>query len=257
MKKIDDYLQQLGLSEIEAKLYRGLLEKGPTTVKDLAEFVGMKRITAHFNVENLISKGLITQSMKGARRQIIAESPERLQDLLEQKEDEIIKLKEKFPAIIKAIHTSLPKSQENKEVIVKYYEGRRSVFFLYEETLKYDEVYTFADLQKYYEVFPDTMGMFEEALEKNKKRMVWDILIDSSLARNIMAEGKYERYHTKFLRSSERFNGFNFADYIIFDNKVAIVQLDPHKPQATVIESKHMALSLKSLHEIMWELLPG
>ena len=73
MKKITDYLQELGLTEIEAAVYQGLLETGPTTVKNLADHIGIKRITTHFNVESLIEKGLIIQTKSGTKRQIIAE----------------------------------------------------------------------------------------------------------------------------------------------------------------------------------------
>ncbi|KKQ02042.1 MAG: hypothetical protein US11_C0001G0001, partial [Candidatus Roizmanbacteria bacterium GW2011_GWA2_36_23] len=46
MKKVTDYLVQLGLSEIEARLYQGLLEISPCTVMDVADHVSVKRITA-------------------------------------------------------------------------------------------------------------------------------------------------------------------------------------------------------------------
>jgi predicted transcriptional regulator len=64
MKRIVDYLQQLGLSDIEAQLYKGLLEAGSTTIMDLANHVNMKRITVHFNIENLMKKALISRHVK-------------------------------------------------------------------------------------------------------------------------------------------------------------------------------------------------
>jgi len=35
MKKLTDYLEQLGLTPVEAKIYESLLETGPTSVMDL------------------------------------------------------------------------------------------------------------------------------------------------------------------------------------------------------------------------------
>ena len=103
MKIVQDYLQELGLSEIEAKLYQGLLEKGPSTAMELATHVGLKRITVHFNIESLIQKGLVTESREGARRQIVAEPPERLKYLLDQRFESIKSLRDKFTSIVTVI----------------------------------------------------------------------------------------------------------------------------------------------------------
>ncbi len=256
MKTVSEYLKQLGLSEIEAKLYLGLLEMGSTTVMELANHVSIKRITAHFNIESLISKGLVTESRKGARRQIVAEDPDKLQTLLEDRELEIGQLKQNLPSIIESISKNSPKAKRENNVEIRYYEGKKAVHAVYQETLKADEMYSFADLEKYYEVFPETKDMWEEALKANPKRIVKDILVDSEMSRKIGLHGHYDRYFAKVLPKREFFTGFGFSDYLIFDDSVAIVQLDKNNPTATVIESKQIALSLKALHYTMWELLP-
>lgn len=256
MRNVNDYLKQLGLSDIETKLYLGLLETGSTTVMELANHVSIKRITAHFNIESLISKGLVTETRKGARRQIVAEGPEKLLELLEDRETDIKQLKQTLPTIIQTISKSIPKAKTSDDVEIRYYEGKKAVLNIYQETLKADEVYSFADLDKYYEVFPGTIDSWEKALSENPKRTVRDLLVDTPLARKIGTAGNYDRYYSKFLPKSDFFAGFGFSDYIIYDDKVAIVQLDKDYPTATVIESKQIALSLKALHRSMWELLP-
>lgn len=256
MKAVNEYLKHLGLSEIESKLYLGLLEIGSTTVMELANHVGIKRITAHFNVESLISKGLITETRKGARRQIIAEDPEKLHVLLEEQELQISQIKQSLPQIIQSIAKNIPKNSAVKNVEVRYYEGKKAVFQVYQETIRATSYYSFADLEKYYEVFPKTRDFWKEAFESNKKREVWDLLLDSPLAQTIISEKGYDRYHARILPRNSLFSGFEFADFIIYDDKVAMIQLDESSISATVIESKDMAMSLKAIHLLLWNLLP-
>jgi len=70
MEKILEYLEQLDLSEIEAKLYLTLLETGPTSVRDIAAAIGIKRTTAYLYVDQLAEKGLITKMVHSSRPQI-------------------------------------------------------------------------------------------------------------------------------------------------------------------------------------------
>lgn len=251
MKKIIDYLQQLGLSEIEAILYKGLLETGATTVKELSEHVGIKRITAHFNIERLIERGLVTQIKKGMKRNIVAEPPERLSDLLKQKEQEVELMKNSLQDTLSSLYSIIPSGKDTNGVEVKYYEGKKNVQAVYQETLLSNEVHSFVNLDKYYEIFPSTDNHFWEALDKNKNRTVCDIAVDSPLARKL-AKG-HNRYYCKFISSENFFTGF---DIQIYSNKIAIIQLDEKNTVATVMESKILYESLKVIHQTMWNLLP-
>ncbi len=251
MKKIIDFLEQLGLSEIEANLYKGLLETGATTVKDLSEHVGIKRITAHFNIEHLIERGLVTQVKKGQKRNIVAEPPERLGDLIKQKEQEIEIIKNNLQDTVNTLYSIIPSAKEESGVEVKYYEGKKAVASIYHETLLADEVYSFVNLDKYYEIFPNTDTIFWDALNTNAKRQVWDISVDSDLARKLGNE--HPRYFCKFIAKSNFFTGF---DIQVYNNKLAIIQLEQQNTVATVIKSKALYESLKGLHHSMWMLLP-
>jgi sugar-specific transcriptional regulator TrmB len=253
-RNLQNFLEDFGLSEREILLYLTLLRTGPNTIMNLARETAIKRSTTHNNVEELIKKGLVSQTNYGERRMVIAEDPEKLKFLMEQKKYNIKKLEENLPSVIGVINSLVPEARENTKVEVKYYQGDKAVFYVYELSLKADEVYSFADLDRYYEIYPDTTDLWKKAFEDNKKREVWDLIVDSKLSRSIV-DDKHPRYHVKYLPSSEFFQGFEFADYIIFDNKVAIIQLKAEETVATVIDSAPMAMSLKALHKSMWELL--
>ncbi|HEX8965543.1 MAG TPA: helix-turn-helix domain-containing protein, partial [Patescibacteria group bacterium] len=59
MNQVLLYLEQLDLSESEAKLYMSLLQTGPISVRDLAIKVGIKRTTAYLYIDLLVEKGLV------------------------------------------------------------------------------------------------------------------------------------------------------------------------------------------------------
>lgn len=255
-KKIQDFLLTLDLTKHEALIYEGLLKMKEGSVKEISEYLGLNRITTHDSVESLLEKGLVSAKQVGPRRRIImATSLDRLEYLLEKKEEKIRLLRKGLPKVIEEMRI-FQSSNPHKIFNVRFYEGRIGVMQVYKEVLKADLVYSFADLEKYYEVFPNTSDMWIDALNRNPKRKMWDLLVDSPTSRKI-ADQHYERYFSKILPDPHLFNGIAFADYLIYNNKIAIVKLDSENPVATVIESEDVTASLQALHQTMWSIIPG
>src|ERR1700691_3569790 len=106
MDKIVDYLKQLDLSEIEAKLYLTLLQTGPASVRDLAQTIDIKRTTAYFYIDQLVDKGLIMKLVRGSKKLVAANEPENLKSLVEAKLESAKTVQLGFPNILKALNTS-------------------------------------------------------------------------------------------------------------------------------------------------------
>src|SRR5258708_38672740 len=106
--QIIDYLKQLDLSDVEAKLYLMLLQTGPTTVRDLAQTVDIKRTTAYFYIDQLVEKGLIMKLVRGSKKLVAANEPGNLQHLVEKKVASAKTVQQSLPAILKVLNTSLP-----------------------------------------------------------------------------------------------------------------------------------------------------
>ena len=252
MKKITDYLQELGLTEIEAVLYQGLLEIGSTTVMELAKHTGIKRITVHFNIKNLIDKGLVVQTIQGARRQIMAEPPERLEYLIEQKENQLHTLRNDFEDIIKTLLTS-SQQQAGEHIHVEYYEGKNTVQYVYKEILKARNIYAFANFDRLLSVFPENHELFQKALNQNPKMEIWDIFETTIEAQKLASETN-KRHHFCFFPPNMSLSDF---DFLIFDNNVAMIYLHRENPYAIVSHSYAMAAGLKAIHSIVWRVLSG
>ena len=75
-------LQNLGLSEKEAKIYLASLELGPETVQNIAKKAGINRPTTYLQIESLKEKGLISEFQRGKKTFYAPESPNRLLSML-------------------------------------------------------------------------------------------------------------------------------------------------------------------------------
>src|SRR5437868_13388020 len=83
-------LQDMGLSEKEAKVYLAALELGPTTAEKLAIQAKVNRSTTYVQLESLMEKGLMSTYEEGKKTFFAPESPELLRRLLTLKKDEVV-----------------------------------------------------------------------------------------------------------------------------------------------------------------------
>lgn len=91
-KEILKKLQQIGLTESEAKLYLTSLNIGPASAINLGRKINVTRQMIYVLLPPLIEKGLIKQTRIGARQYYEAARPEILVDLVEKSKQTIVDL---------------------------------------------------------------------------------------------------------------------------------------------------------------------
>lgn len=119
------YLEYLGLSEKEAKVYTALLRTHALSGMDICRETGLKKPTVYVLLETLRDKKLIREIHVGKRLHFAAESPEVFRDAVEKKRIEIETQAKKINDIIFEL-----KSMERKEgerPVVRFYEGKEAV----------------------------------------------------------------------------------------------------------------------------------
>lgn len=251
MKKLTDYLEELGLSELEAKLYEGLLETGPTSVMGLAEHVGINRITTHFNLRNLIEKGLVIETRKGTRRHILPEPPERLKYLVDQKLEETEKLKQNFPNILQTINLAFPKIEKKENIEIRYYKGKKGVMNIYNETLKAKEFRSYVNCSKLHHAFPGNIRLFLETHKERKDMVMWEIMENSIATRRFLKLIPKERYYYRIIPENL---DLSLIDYMIFDGKVAIIDLT-EDISGIMISNINYYNNAKAIFKLVWQVL--
>lgn len=263
MKQPKTQLHSLGLSDLEIDIYLKLLEIGPSSLSKLTNTLVKPKTTVFENTKKLLEKGLVVKTVKGKSFLLTARKPERINSLiariesdLVQKQHDLDQIKLQASDMIASIKEIAGNDDATKvETKFRLYEGKSEVFNVYQEVFEADEVFSFANLENYYQVFPDTRFLWKEAFEKNRNRIYWDILIDTPMARK-MKKQKSDRYFVKILPSRKNDNVYTFSDCMIYNDKVAMIQLSKRNVFASVIKSKHIANSMIAIHQFVWALLP-
>lgn len=251
-KSVKNFLLDFGLTEKEITVYTTLLKTGPNTIMNLARETGIKRSTTHNTVEELIKKGLVSQTNYGERRMVIAEDPDKLKFLMEQKKWDINKLEKNLPDIIDTITHMVPTSRETNTSEVKYYTGEKGIQLIYNEALKAKELRSYANIKKIFEIFPDNSDIFTQSHKNNKDLNLWEIVEDSDIARNYAEKfTAKERYHYKV--SPVSFTA-GALDVLIFDGRVAIISVK-EGVTGMVISNEDYFNNTKEVFDFVWRSL--
>ncbi len=252
MKNINDYLEQLGLSKIEAKMYVTLLKSGSVSVHDLAETIEVKRTTAYLYIDQLVEKGLVVKVVKGARKMVQANEPKvSLEYLLKRKIQSAKDLENDFPTMLQSITTSHPQSPDVEDAEIKYYKGKNGVKKIYEEALKSKEIRAYVNIVEIAEFLPENYKLFDNALITNPHMNVFDICEDSMEARRRLKIAKGKHFY-RLLPSPIKITS---TDILIYDGKVSIIDLKG-KMNGIVLYNTALFNNLKALYDYLWQKLP-
>lgn len=128
-------LEKLGFNPDESRIYLCLIELGPSSISDIVRKVGLHRPTVYKSLPNLIGRGLVSVMPKGKYKQYVPESPEKLEKILTELEDD-------FNVEIHALQESF--AAHGRKPIVTFAEGDKAIKDLFSDvihSLKKNEVY--------------------------------------------------------------------------------------------------------------------
>lgn len=242
--EIKNILEQFGLEGKRVDVYLAALELGSASVIEISRKAEIKRTTCYDILQDLMSDGLISKTMKGKRSLFVGEEPEKIQRQLRHKE----KLFSEILPRLQSIHNfrgSKPK--------IRFYEGKKGILEAYEDTLQYKtEILGFAS--------DDMMKLFgmEASLEyvaKRKKHGIWaksiiprtDFLVDEFTSKDV------EQMRVTKLINNKKYP-FTIEISIYGHNKVAL--MSAKEEIGIIIEGAEIHNTMKLLFELIWDLLP-
>jgi sugar-specific transcriptional regulator TrmB len=239
-------LENLGLSDKEAKTYLASLELGPTAVQEIAKKAGLKRPTTYFAIEQLIKKGLMSSFEKGKKRFFSAESPERLVSLVGSQIKKAQTLEEQLQRILPGLNTIFDAYGERPRV--RFFEGKEGLKAIREDFLKsgvksLESIYPREDFYKVFSKDERRKYTAKRKKRRIKARVIYAIQEGSPLkAKELFTE-----------RRALPYKKFPFtADITIYGNKVAIGTYKG-KLIGVIIESKEIAETLRLIFNLAWE----
>jgi sugar-specific transcriptional regulator TrmB len=241
-------LQNLGLSEKEARVYLAALELGPETVQKIAQRAGINRPTAYVQIESLKRRGLMSQFEKGKKTFYVAESPERLLSLLNAFEKELEFKKAETERILPSLLSLFAGAGERPKV--RFLEGVAGLKTIQQEFLKSKEkkIYGFTNLDELFKLMSDIDDYSRNRYESGIESMMIYTRKDGPLGNASdpakLRVAKFVEYQKLPLK----------ADITIFDDKVALASYR-EKPVGIIIQNVEIAETLRALFKFIWELI--
>jgi sugar-specific transcriptional regulator TrmB len=238
MRHIKEILRKLGLLDSEIETYLSALERGPQTVIDLAQNTGLSRQATYTAIETLTDRGLISSLLHGKRRLFVAEPPQKLLAYAKRKDREMHEQ-------VTDLEGSLPELElraGGARPTVRMYEGKEGLRALIEEmkASKVKEIVEITDLDALYK------AMSENEMQDFRKEMRRLGLKKTRGIYSGMPAPKVNDVDRIHLPDDE--GGFK-ADIGVFGDKIEMITFTG-KMQSIIIESKHLAETLKRLFEL-------
>ncbi len=242
---LTETLTDLGLSENESAVYFSALSLGPTTILKVAKSAEIKRTTVYSVIESLHSKGLMRIELKGFKKLYVAEGPEKLESILEQRKAKLKQFMPEFAALY---------NLKGGESFLKYHEGLEAVKNVYESLIKdvrpHEDYRVMANQDQWLSLDPDYFRDFlaRRAKLPIKVRMMFQ---DTELGRKWQAERHVLNTKIKILPESTKLT----TNLVVTPQRVLIHQLVP-PIFGIVIENRSIIRMHQEMYDIIWKSLP-
>lgn len=239
-------LQDIGLSEKEARVYLAALELGRTTAEKLATHAKVNRSTTYVQLESLMAKGLISTYEEGKKTYFVPESPESLKRILEMKRREIDGGEQELGKLMPDLLHLFEGAGERP--LVRFFLGKEGVATLRNQVWENNKSKKVLTLYSY-----DTLSSVfdqDEREEYSEKRA------KQGVTARVLYNRKAGPFPDDFTQTERRHLPESVLevtnDIMVFDDKVAISNLKGAL-FGVLIENTQIAKSMSSIFEFMWK----
>ncbi|MBX7143915.1 MAG: hypothetical protein K1X79_05640 [Oligoflexia bacterium] len=245
-RRLQEILLSLGLAEHEASTYLAMLSLGQTSVLRISRASGVKRTTIYSVIESLQQRGLVRLEQRGFKRYFVAEAPEKLESILEQRRD--------------ALHAALPEFQAvynlgASDSLIKYYHGVEAVKSVYEDLLRSvkpgDDYLIVSNPDQWFKLAPE---FFTDFLARRARMplKVRTLFQEDEWGRQRQKSGIDSNQEIRFLPKGTSLT----TNLVIVPTRVVVHQLIP-PVMAIVIENRSIIQLHRETFEIMWKSIGG
>ena len=230
-------LQELGLSNTEAKVYLALLEIGSGLAGEITKKSGVNRTNVYDAQERLIDKGLVTYVIVANRKVFEPVNPERLNEILRNKE-------EKLNEAMKELQLKYKMSKTKEEATI--FKGKKGIKSIFEDIIKEkNDLYAYGAESKFADMFPAYQKYWNET--RSKLGIKVKIIYNEKVKQRKIKE-KLKLLDMKFLPEN-----YDFPSMVLVygDKVVTIVWIE--MPFAFMIKSKEAAKSNMNFFDMLWK----
>jgi len=237
-------LENIGMSEAEAKIYITLLEKWKQSISKISEYSGCNRVQIYGSLPRLKEMKLVWETIHGKRKLFFAENPENLENIFYEQ-------KLSFNSTVSFLKDKYEKKDNVPELRTFYtLESMKHIFMDVVDSLEPWETY-----YRYSSRKQDHMRWFLPTEYKNKrdKKEIQRLVITSAELKRLKEE-KENKLNRDMVWIPTLYDLFedNIAK-IIYANKVAV--LDYNTNTSFIIENKKFADFEKKIFKLLFNYL--
>ncbi len=251
--QIKNFLQKLGLSGNEVKLYLASLKLGEAKVSQLAKATKIHRVAIYPLIDSLLKKGLLLEVKQDNKRTIKPLGPKNLKNIINQKKREIRKIELNFEELLPDMQALFRQSASKPRV--QYYEGVTGLQQINNdiiETLSNGGItYSYAHADNLEKAFEGYTSMREGHVSLRVKHNIRNrVIMPNSPLVSKMIKTRKERLLEMAIVDEKYFPFKN--DITIYKNKIAILSLEPEKI-GVIIESRDIYEDQLAIFNLAWE----
>ena len=243
-EKLQKVLESMGLTPNEAAVYLASLSLGASSILSIARSSGVKRTTVYTILVALQKQGLMIREVRGFKTLFVAERPEKLESIIDQKKIDLTKALPDLSALY---------NLHGEEGTIRFYDGLEAVKSVYESLLAdvkaHEDYLIVSDLDQWLKLDPE---FFQTFIERRAKLPI-NIRMLSQPSTIALHHKKYEKnYHEtiRFLPQGTKLT----TNLVIIPKRVVIHQLIP-PVFAMTIENPSIIQMHREQFEIMWKAL--
>ncbi len=244
----NEIFESLGLSPNEAKMYLSLVESGESSVSDIANGAGIHRRNAYDAIRRLVDKGLCFQIVSTGENLYNAVDPEKLQELLAEKQEKLAtwlpELKAKFEH----------RTASDQIYMYRGLEGQKNIW---RDMLRVGEDSYFIGAKGGWQDERLTVARTSFFKEANKKGITfWGLYDHEVLFKPDLLKAFGGKQNIRFL--PEGYSALNsgiqiFGDYVITYSGLVLGKMGDN-PVFFIMRSKDLAEGYRRWFKYMWNL---
>ncbi|HLC46324.1 MAG TPA: helix-turn-helix domain-containing protein [Candidatus Nanoarchaeia archaeon] len=231
-----DQLEKAGLSPNEVKCYLTLLKVGSASANEISRRSGVHRVSVYDALRGLAEKGLVSQITKANKLLFEAGTPERILDMIHEKEERLTEAKNIVPELL----LDFKMAKEKQEI--HSFKGLAGIKTILKEIIKSEtEILDFGAEYKIKEYLPYDYPKWDK--ERVQKKIKMRIVANIRIKPMTLPLTTIKYVPSEFNSSVSTY---------IFDGKVALIMW-VENPMGILIEHKTVYKSYKNYFEYLWK----
>lgn len=247
----DELLKSIGLTEGESKVYISLLELGQSSITNIITKSKVSTSKSYDILNRLEEKGLVSHIILKGIKYFKASSPERLKEILVEKNKEIEKNIDKITKILPDLLTKqkLKEKDEEAEIFIGL-KGLISIFNEETEWMKKTRKFSYVIGATRGGMAGKNIEIFFEKLQiqRDKNKLKTKFIFNKKMKGKFTYLEKSKYCYIKYIEVGSEMTSIN-----IFDNKT-VITVYAKQPFIFVIKSSDVAKDFREYFEQIWKI---